>query len=137
MTIGEARYIRFTTFRRSGQPVSTPVWIAPFGDELVFSTHPRAGKVKRLRNDSRVEIAACSVRGAVDEGVDVFSGTARLLPDVDHAAAHEVLQSKYGVQWRLLGIGQALRRLVGRDPGEEYIAITLGARARTEPAVTD
>ena len=137
MTIGDARYIRFTTFRRTGEPVPTPVWIAPFGDEVVFSTHPQAGKVKRLRNDPRVEIVECGVRGAVQEGADVFAGTARLLPDGDHAAAHEALQSKYGVQWRLLGLGQALRRLVGRDPGEAYVAIAVGERVRTEPATTD
>lgn len=137
MTIGDARYIRFTNFRRSGEPVSTPVWIAPFGDEAVFSTHPDVGKVKRLRNDPRVEIAVCDVRGAVKEGADVFTGTARLLPDAEHAAAHEVLQSKYGLQWRLLGLGQTLRRLVGRDPGQAYIAIAVGERVRTEPATTE
>lgn len=136
MTIGDARYIRFTTFRRSGEPVSTPVWIAPFGDEVVFSTHPEAGKVKRLRNDSRVEVAECGVRGAVSEGADVFAGIARLLPDAEHASAEKVLQAKYGVQWRLLGLGQTARRLIGRDPGKAYIAITVGERARIEPTAT-
>lgn len=137
MTIGDARYIRFTTFRLSGEPVSTPVWVAPFGDEVVFSTHPQAGKVKRLRNDPKVEVAECGVRGAVQEGADVFAGTGRLLPDADHAAADEVLRAKYGMQWRLLGLGQTLRRLVGRDPGHAYIAIAVGESFRTEPAATD
>lgn len=133
MTIGDARYIRFTNFRRNGEPVSTPVWIAPFGDEVVFSTHPEAGKVKRLRNDPRVEIARSGVRGAVEEGTEVLGGTARLLSDEEHAAANDVLQRKYGLQWRMLGLGQAVRRLVGRDPGKAYIAITLGEAVRTEP----
>lgn len=134
MTIGDARYIRFTNFRRSGDAVSTPVWIASFGDEVVFSTHPEAGKVKRLRNDPRVEICASDMRGRVAAGTPVYAGTARLLPDDEHDAANRVLAKKYGIQWRVMGIGQTLRKLVGRDPGHAYIAITVGDEVRREPA---
>lgn len=133
MSVGDARYIRFTNFRRTGVAVSTPVWIAPFGDEVVFSTHPEAGKVKRLRNDPRVEIAVSNVRGVVTPGTEVLAGVARLVSNDEHDAASEVLKRKYGMQWRILGLGQALRRLVGRDPGHAYIAVSLGDVARTEP----
>ncbi|MBX3314362.1 MAG: PPOX class F420-dependent oxidoreductase [Actinobacteria bacterium] len=133
MGIAEARYIRFTNFRRSGDAVSTPVWIAPFGDEFVFSTHPDAGKVKRLRNDPRVEVAACDMRGNVSSGTNVVTGTARLLADDEHAAADAVMKRKYGIQWSMLGLGQSVRRLLGRDPGRTFIAITLGDTVRTEP----
>jgi PPOX class probable F420-dependent enzyme len=137
MTIADARYIRFTNFRRTGEPVSTPVWIAPFGDEVVFSSHPQAGKIKRLRNDSKVEIAECSVRGAVKPGTDVFEGAARLLPDDEHAKANKAMQDKYGIQWKVMGVGQAIRKLVGRDPGHAYIAIAVGEKVRSEPATAE
>ena len=133
MTIADARYIRFTNFRRSGEAVSTPVWIAPFGDEVVFSSNPTAGKVKRLRNDPRVEISASDMRGNVASGTDVVAGTARLLPEGEHAAADAAMRRKYGWQWKMLGLSQSIRRLVGKDPGEEFIAIALGDTVRTEP----
>lgn len=132
MPVAAARYIRFTNFRRSGDPVSTPVWVAPYGDELVFSTHPDAGKVKRLRHDPRVEVAPSDVRGRVAAGTEVRAGTARLVPDAEHAAVAAVLRHKYGWQWQVLGLGQAVRRLSGRDPGSAYVAMTLGETVRTE-----
>lgn len=132
MDLASARYIRFTNFRRSGEAVSTPVWVAPFGDEVVFSTHPEAGKVKRLRNDPSVEVAASDVRGRVTAGAEVVSGTGRLLPNAEFAAARSALKGKYGWQWQMLGLGQSLRRLVGRDPGQAFIAVALGEVVRTE-----
>lgn len=134
MSIADERYMRFTNFRKSGDAVSTPVWVAPFGDEIVFSSAPNAGKVKRLRNDPRVEVAASDMRGRVAAGTDVVAGTARLLPDDEHHAAEQVLARKYGWQWKGLKIGQTLKRAIGRDPGEAYIAVTLADTVRTEPA---
>jgi len=32
-------YVSLTTFRRTGQPVPTPVWAAPDGADLVVWTH--------------------------------------------------------------------------------------------------
>ena len=44
------------------------------------------------------------------------------------------MQKKYGLQWKLMGVGQAIRKLVGRDPGHAYHAIAVGERVREEPA---
>jgi len=46
-----AAYVQLTTFRRSGEPVRTPVWVAPAvddGDHLVVITVDDTGKTKRL-----------------------------------------------------------------------------------------
>jgi uncharacterized protein len=37
-------YVSLTTFRRTGVPVSTPVWAAPKGDTLVVWTRADSGK---------------------------------------------------------------------------------------------
>jgi uncharacterized protein len=37
-------YVSLTTFRRTGVPVSTPVWAAPEGDSLVVWTRADSGK---------------------------------------------------------------------------------------------
>ena len=130
--LGDPRYVRFTNFRRNGAAVSTPVWFAQHGDEYVFSSNPEVGKVKRLRNDPRVEITACDVRGRVDAGTPVYEGTARLLADDEIAAAERTLARKYGLQWRLIGLGDTLRSLVGRRRGSAYIAVRLDGVARSE-----
>lgn len=52
-----------TTFRRSGVPVSTPVWAAEADGRFYVRSERTAGKIKRLGNDSRVLIAPCTVRG--------------------------------------------------------------------------
>jgi len=48
------RYVSLTTFRRTGTPVSTPVWVARDGGELVVISVDPAGKLKRLAHTSRV-----------------------------------------------------------------------------------
>ena len=55
MTIADSRYVSFTTFRRTGEAVATPVWMAPMPDgRLTFTTTGDAGKVKRLAHTARV-----------------------------------------------------------------------------------
>ena len=46
-TLGREKFVSLTTFRRSGDAVSTPVWIAQDGDALVVTTTEQTGKVKR------------------------------------------------------------------------------------------
>lgn len=52
-----------TTYRRSGVAVSTPVWAAEADGRFYVRSERTAGKIKRLRNDTRVLIAPCTVRG--------------------------------------------------------------------------
>lgn len=74
--LARERYVSLTTFRRSGEPVSSPVWIAPDGDELVVITVDPTGKLKRLAHTRRVELRPCDLRGRVAEGAPTFSGRA-------------------------------------------------------------
>ena len=39
-----SEYVSLTTFRRTGAPVSAPVWAAPDGDTLVVWTRTDSGK---------------------------------------------------------------------------------------------
>ena len=124
---GNPRYIRFTNFRKVGTPVSTPVWIAPFGDEWVFSSNPTAGKVKRLRNNPAVEITASDFRGKVKDGTPTFKGTARLIhhDDPEAGTAQKAMRAKYGWQWVFIGISELLRKVTRRPSGEVFIAVKL------------
>lgn len=131
--LGNPRYVRFTNFRKNGSAVSTPVWFASFGNEWVFSSAPDAGKMKRLRNDSRVEITASDVRGRVRGGTPVFSGRARVLDVSEHDAAERAMRKRYGWQWSLLRLSEKARGIVGINAEPAYIAVELGEVLRTEP----
>jgi uncharacterized protein len=90
------RYVSLTTFRRSGEPVSTPVWVAGDGQELVVITIDGAGKTKRLAHTSRVELRECDMRGAVPEGAPTHHGTARVVRSPEEiAAVKKAMAGKY------------------------------------------
>jgi uncharacterized protein len=48
------QFMSVTTFRKSGQPVPTPVWFAQVEDKLYVMTQANAGKVKRIGHTARV-----------------------------------------------------------------------------------
>lgn len=115
VTLGNAHFVALTTFRRSGEPVSTPVWVARDGRELLVLTPRDSGKVRRLRADPRVELAPCSRFGAVEPGAVVVRGTASVVDD--DAPARRAVAVKHPVEHRVvLGVERALRLLRRRPP---------------------
>jgi len=112
-------YVNLATFRRSGAAVETPVWFARAGTKLYVFTEARSGKVKRLRNDSRIRIAPCNARGkTLGEWSD---GSGRRVDEssvVD--AAYAALLRKYGWQMRLVNF---FSRLTGRIEGRAILEL--------------
>lgn len=110
--LARARYVSLTTFRRNGEAVPTPVWVTSEEDFLLVFTEATSGKVKRIRNNPKVTVAPCDVRGGLQG--DPVEGRAELLaaPDlVDRAA--RLLRRKYGWQARAAEAWSRLRG--GRD----------------------
>jgi uncharacterized protein len=126
LPLADARFVSLTTFRRSGEPVSTPVWVARDGEALVVLTPAGSGKVRRLRHDPRVEIRPCGRFGKVPDGVDPVAGTAELREhpaDVERARA--TIARTYPLESRLvLGIEGLVERLRGR-PRTERLALLI------------
>jgi len=129
--LGDPRYVRFTTFRRNGEPVHTPVWFAAHGDRYVFETGAAAGKLKRLRHTDRVEVTRSDVRGRTRPGTPIYTGRASVLPPDEERAAVATLAKKYGWQWRLIRLGDVARRLVGRDTTSPIVVTELGEQVGT------
>jgi secondary thiamine-phosphate synthase enzyme len=107
-----ARYISLTTFRKTGEPVATPVWFAEQDGTIYIFTFPGAGKVKRIRHTPRVTLAPCTVGGKVTGPTS--EGRARILTEpAEEAWAERILAKKYGMTWRgyhaLMGLGRAIR----------------------------
>ena len=121
--LGDEAYVSLASFRRDGREVRTAVWIARDGDDLVVYTNGRSGKVKRIRRDGRVRLAACDARGGLRG--EWSEGRARLRDD---AAARDrglaAIRRKYGWQAGLVLWGA---RLFGRYPQRAVIEIRLAS----------
>ena len=87
------KYISLGTFRKTGSKVATPVWFGEEGNKLYVMTRGDMGKVKRIRNNPQVTVAACTARGKVI-GPE-FPAVARLLPPEDHSRARQIINRKY------------------------------------------
>ena len=101
------KYLNMESFRKNGQAVRTPLWFAEGDGVLYFYTVAHSYKVKRLRNNPRVRIAPCDVRGKVKG--DWIEATARLLDADEARRADELLNRKYGWQKRTLNLLAKLR----------------------------
>ena len=83
------------SYRRDGTPVPTPVWAAAQDGRLYVRSERAAGKLKRLRNDDRVLIAPCTVRGR-PLGAP-FEARARVLEGARELLAERALAARYGL----------------------------------------
>jgi uncharacterized protein len=111
LALGDERFVSLATFRRSGEEVATPVWIAREGTALVVTTGADTGKVTRLRHDPRARLRPCDRRGRVAADAPVAEATAEVLEDpADQRAALGLLARKYGVEYRLISLVERIFR---------------------------
>lgn len=109
--IADHEYVLLTTYRKTGVPVGTPVWIARDGDELLVTTGGGSGKVKRLRHTSRVTLTPCDARGNPADDADSVEATAVVRDDaMTLGRLDRALAAKYGVKYKMLRAAQKLRR---------------------------
>ena len=127
-TLAKSKYLSLTTYRRDGTPVATPVWLAQHGDGLVVVTQTSSGKAKRLRNDSRVLLAPCDMRGRTTG--DVVEGIARLQDDTETAVSIDLIRRRHGLIARLSFWWED--RKAGDSPVGDHvgIAISVGGPGR-------
>lgn len=93
------RFFALRTVRRDGSTRSTPIWLAPSDGRWYAYTPGRSWKVKRIRRDNRVWVAAATFRG---EPLGPWrSGRAQVLPPSQLHLAKRALTAKYGNQFRL------------------------------------
>ena len=103
MGLADERYLAFTTYRKSGAAVTTPVWTVGLEDgRLGFWTAMGSGKTKRLKNNAAVTVQPCSATGTVKAGTTAVSGTAEMVqsgPLFDEV--QRKVRKKYGFQTHL------------------------------------
>jgi hypothetical protein len=89
-----ARYALVVTYRRSGEPVPTPMWFGVDGDRVYARSLADAAKVARLRRDPRVRVAPCTSRGRPTG--PFAEGVGRVLSPEESDAAERALDRHYG-----------------------------------------
>ena len=104
------KYLNMETYRKTGKPVATPVWFAEESGTLYVYSLANAGKVKRIRNNPKVRIVPCDVRGK-PKG-EWIEAKARILDERGAALGHKLLNKKYGWMKR---IGDAFSKLRQRQ----------------------
>ena len=101
------KYLNLETFKKNGDGVKTPVWFAadPAASltsndaKLYLYTIGVSGKVKRVRNNPRVKIAPCDMRGNVlGEWVEA---RAEIITGEEAARGMQLLNKKY-FPWKQL-----------------------------------
>lgn len=94
----QGNHILLTTFRKNGEGVPTPVWYGRQENHLYVFSLEKAGKVKRIRNNTKVQIAACTGTGRVTGST--IEAQARILPRQEERTARRALRRKHPIAFR-------------------------------------
>jgi PPOX class probable F420-dependent enzyme len=109
------KHISLETYRKTGAPVRTPVWFVEENGELFVRTDSDTGKIKRIRNNPRVRVATCNMRGTV-KGTWV-DGEARMTEPESSKHVFSLLRKKYGMPYRLIRFAERLSRSKSKPVG--------------------
>ena len=103
-TLSGHAYINLETYRRNGLAVATPVWFTIDDDNkmIYVVTRTETGKVKRLRNNSKVRIVPSGMRGQ-PKG-EWLNGKASFATSEQMEIALKQRNKKYGLKARLSGL---------------------------------
>ncbi len=123
MIDNKEHYINLSTLKRNGVSVKTPVWFTQEDKEKIYYiyTLKKSGKVKRIRNFSKVQLALCNFRGKVKG--KWMNAHADLISDPEEIKlAFWLLRKKYGIIFR---IGDFFSLLAGNFNHRQIIRISL------------
>ena len=125
MSIADEKYVLITTFRKNGDAVPSPVWIVALADgKAGFTTEEGSGKIKRIRNNPKVTLQPCNMKGTPKAGSAVVDATAEVLLGADAEATSAAVQKKYSVMTKLFKVGKLWRK-VRRKPEPTTCAVRL------------
>lgn len=115
------KYLSITSYKRDGTAVATPVWFVQQDGRLLVETDASSGKVKRIRRNPAVRVAACTASGRLRG--EQFSAVAQVLPDSEVSGVERLIMRKY---WLDMVIIRPVRFLQS--------ALHIG-RPRTKPVI--
>jgi hypothetical protein len=89
----DGKYMSMETFKKNGAGVKTPVWYVLHDGKFYVYTEADAWKVKRIRNNGRVRLAPCDMRGNVKG--DWIDARAQIVSGDEEKTANRLLDQKY------------------------------------------
>ncbi|MFX0141999.1 MAG: PPOX class F420-dependent oxidoreductase [Candidatus Hodarchaeota archaeon] len=89
----EGKYISIKTFRKNGTSAAAPVWFLEDNGKFYICTGGASYKVRRIRNNPKVEIAASDSSGNLKG--EYFGGKARILTKDETNQIYSLFRKKY------------------------------------------
>ncbi len=93
-------FIVLTTYRKSGTAVPTTVWFAYEKGKIYITTGSSAGKIKRVRNNGRVQMTPSDRVGNLLGQPEVAGEAKEIEAPEGKERAKEALGQKYGEQFQ-------------------------------------
>ena len=104
------KHMSIETYRKTGEPVRTPVWFVERGGILYARTSDETGKYKRIRNNPSVRVVPCDMRGKVKG--EWQKAEAKMVTGEEAQQAYEMLKQKYGIIYRMMNIARSGKNYV-------------------------
>ena len=128
-SLSSEKYLSLTTFRKNGEAVATPMWFIVREGDIYMRTLANSWKIKRLRNNPEVTLAACNVNGKNVHGA-TLPGTACLCEMSEQTWIERAHAVKYGLMWKVLKLGRMLVCRVRSGQEIALIKVVAGEPAR-------
>lgn len=115
------KYLSLTTFRPDGTGVATPVWFVDVGGQYLVETDRTSYKVKRIKRNPSVAVAACTASGKLRG--EATPARAELLPQRTVADTRPLFAQKYRLDLLFIGPVRAVQSVLhlGRQRGPSVI----------------
>jgi uncharacterized protein len=96
-----ARQALVVTFKRSGEPVPTPINFGLSDDgKLYFRSEPHVAKIMRLKRDPHVRVCPCNLRGKPLG--PMVEARAEVLPQRENERCHAIVKANWRFDTKLL-----------------------------------
>jgi PPOX class probable F420-dependent enzyme len=121
--LGDQPFVDLVSFRSDGSAAHTPVWVSGDGERLFVSTFGDSWKIRRMRANPLVAVAACDGPGHLLPGESYVAGRADVLDRSEFRTGVRAHRAKYGRHFSLMWPARWPLRLVGKK--RVWVLVTL------------
>ena len=121
--LGAEPFVDLVSFRADGSPAHTPVWVSGDSERLFVSTFGDSWKVRRIRANPLVAVAACDGPGALLPGESYVAGRAEVLDRSEFRVGVRAHRAKYGRHFALMWPARWPLRVL--DKKRVWVLVTL------------
>ena len=121
--LGDEPFVDLVSFRSDGTAAHTPVWVSGDGERLFVSTFGDSWKIRRMRTNPLVAVAACDGPGNLLAGECYVAGRAEVLDRSEFRPGVRAHRAKYGGHFSLMWPARWPLRLVGKK--RVWVVVTL------------